>query len=385
MIDPSLFTIPYDAAICDGLANAGADVHLFGRRLRQTESVSGSLFPLHAFFYELSDHSSLWAPLRPFLKSLEHVFDLLRLVMRIRTERPDIVHFQWSPFPVVDLLAFKIIRRFSKVVLTVHDSEPFNGNPGSRFQLLGYGELLRSADAIIVHTAHAKLRLEQRGVVSNRIAIIAHGILGEPGANVGAPRPGKKQGEIIRILLFGRLKPYKGIDVLVEALGQLPENLRKRVEALVIGEPFFDISQIEGRAADLGLADCIKFEPRRVSDAEVEDLIEYADVLIFPYRQIDASGVLFMALNHRKPVIASRVGAFEEIVLETGNGILVAPDDSHSLAQAITRIVTDPITLSDLRTAAEKIDLDRFSWTAIAQRTIELYRKHASKSDARLS
>ena len=372
MIDPSLFASPYDVAICEGLANAGAEVHLFGRRLRKNEVVDASVFSLHAFFYNWSERHELWPPLRLFLKSIEHVFDLFRLIVRIATERPDAVHFQWSAFPIADLVAFRIIRCFSRVILTVHDSEPFNGDPSSRFQLLGYSTLVRSADAVIVHTTKAKLRLEQRGVSPGRVAVIAHGILGGAVATV-RDRVADKSDQKIRVLLLGRLKPYKGVDVLVEALGRVPVRLREQIEALVVGEPFFDLSKIEQRASSLGLTNCLRLEPRRVSDEEVESLVDSADVLVFPYLQIDASGVLFMALNHRKPIIASRVGAFEEIVVENGNGILVAPGDVDSLAQALTQIVADARTLIDIKVAATRIDLDRFSWDTIAARTIEVY------------
>jgi glycosyltransferase involved in cell wall biosynthesis len=385
MVDPSLFTIPYDVALCNGLANAGAEIHLFGRQLRKGEIVDSDLFSLHAFFYRLSERATPWPTLRKPIKSLEHIVDLARLIFRIRSENPDVVHFQWSAFPVADMFAFKMIRRFCKVILTVHDSEPFNGNPGSRFQLFGYGSLLRSVDGIVVHTTKAKSTLEKRGIPPSRIAVIAHGILGKPVLRSHRPKPGTNDRKRVRFLLFGRLKPYKGIDLLVEALGELPEGTRRGIEARIVGEPFFDLSEIESRVVDLGLTDHVKFELRRVPDEEVGKLIEGADVLIFPYRQIDASGVLYMALNYRKPVIASRIGAFEDLVQDAGNGILVPAGDSASLARVISRIASDPKMLADLEAAAERIDLNRFSWESIGECTIQMYGAHSDKSGASLT
>src|SRR5437763_6373122 len=95
MIDPSLFTLPYDTAICTALIAKGGDVALYGRGLRALESAPGE--PARAFFYKLSERLKGRIPAGLFqgVKGLEHVTNMARLVSALRREQPMVVHFQW--------------------------------------------------------------------------------------------------------------------------------------------------------------------------------------------------------------------------------------------------------------------------------------------------
>src|SRR5690348_14729632 len=104
IVDPSLFTLPYDAHLCEGLAQAGHEVRLYGRHLRPGELAGTSA--LAPFFYSLSEKlpraGKNSSRLRNVVKPLEHVFDTLRLLRELRRFRPDVVHYQWMPIPAVD-------------------------------------------------------------------------------------------------------------------------------------------------------------------------------------------------------------------------------------------------------------------------------------------
>jgi glycosyltransferase involved in cell wall biosynthesis len=151
-----------------------------------------------------------------------------------------------------------------------------------------------------------------------------------------------------------------------------------------VRDPSFcgDASQLERRLraqaevwlrVDLAIrrqASCLEIRDGVVPENGIAPLMQSVDLIVFPYRQIDASGVFFTAPHYRKPVIASRVGAFVSIVSEYGNGILVEPDAPLALADAFSRIVRHPELLPRLTAAADTIDLNRFSWSARPWRCI---------------
>ena len=135
LIDPSLFTWPYDAALALALRAAGHEVAIFGKPPREADTGPAREL-LHSHFYRTLEATSLARRLpRPvFLgaKGLNHIVDMGRLLRALREFRPDVVHFQWAPLPMVDRLFVPRVRRIAPCVLTVHDSAPFNGAPVRR-------------------------------------------------------------------------------------------------------------------------------------------------------------------------------------------------------------------------------------------------------------
>ena len=120
-------------------------------------------------------------------------------------------------------------------MLTAHDSRPFNGGAWG-LQRWGATGILHEFDGIIVHTGEALARLTDYGVSPARLVQIPHGLLHDAGP-VAASAP--RASERVRFLLFGKLKPYKGADLLIEAFRQLPIALRKSAEVLIVGEPLW--------------------------------------------------------------------------------------------------------------------------------------------------
>ena len=92
------------------------------------------------------------------------MWGLIRLVARVYAQRPDVVHFQWLVVPPLDLLAMWLIRRRASLVVTVHDTIPFNGDRLPRLQTRALDHALRTCDALIVHTREARQRLIARGL-----------------------------------------------------------------------------------------------------------------------------------------------------------------------------------------------------------------------------
>lgn len=338
LVDPSLFTAPYDAALTEGLLAAGVQATWAVRPTRRGDRSEIPEAHVDAFFYKRVDEAQgLPRALRAVAKGLAHALGLVRLCRRVVSRRPGVVHFQWVVVPPLDALAILFLRMRCPVVLTVHDTVPFNGERMSLLQNLAFDLPIRLADRVVVHTQAGRERLIQRGVPPAKLAVIPHGPLrlqAQPCA--AAARRGDPRWTFV---LFGEIKPYKGLDVLIEAVARLPADVRGRARFIVAGRPRMDLAPLQARMVELALGDAIELRPNRLSEQEMADLFAQADGFVFPYRQIDASGVYFLVKALGKWLIASRVGIFAEDLQHGVQGALVPPEDAAALADALATAI----------------------------------------------
>ena len=155
LIDPSLFTVPYDRELASGLARVGHQVTLYGRARRKLDETLGTV-TLAPIFYRLAESRvglGLPSAARLALKGLDHGWSMLRLLRLLRREPPDVIHFQWLPLPLLDAGLLRQFRRIAPVVLTVHDTDPFNGAASAGIQRRGIQSCLQAVDRLIVHTS----------------------------------------------------------------------------------------------------------------------------------------------------------------------------------------------------------------------------------------
>ena len=175
LIDPSSFTISYDKALLQALANEGVHVRLLGPAGETCDN------PLrHGHFYPV-----LASPLgrslpragQRLVKGMSHPIDMLRLANWLAAFGTEIVHFQWAPVPLIDRWIIALLRRRLPVVLTLHDSNPYQGY-ASWLMRRGYANLLEDLRSIIVHTEQARGRVIAMGVDPGTVHRIPHGLLG---------------------------------------------------------------------------------------------------------------------------------------------------------------------------------------------------------------
>lgn len=372
MIDPSLFTLPYDRALAGGLRRAGHDVTLFGRRPGSDDGAAGGV-SLVPHFYRVADSRigrKLPGPARLGLKSLDHVVSMFSLRRRLRRDPPDVIHFQWLPLPAVDRRLLAGFRAIAPLLLTVHDTNPFNGDPSARLQGHGFLDSLAGFDTLIVHTAQGQARLRDAGIPEARLALMPHGLLLDPQPRLDDPMTGP-----LTFVLFGKMKSYKGIDVLIQAFAAVPPALRDGARLHVVGKPYMDLKPLRALADRLGVGRALVIEPRFVGDAEVPGLFPPGSVAVFPYREIEASGVLSIALACGRPVLASRLGNFAETVQDGAQGYLVSPGDAPALSAAMTRLLADRTLAASCAAAARRLADMVPDWDEIGRRTAGAYQE----------
>jgi len=361
LVDPSRFTVPYDAQLGEGLSLAGVEAIWATRPLRSHESEELPAGAAHSTFYRRLDRPrAIPRFAQGPLKALAHLAGLCRLILLAR--RADIVHFQWTLLPLLDGAAIWLLRKFRPVLLTVHDSVPFNGHRTPFFQRFAADLPIKLAQRVIVHSKTAKQELARRGIAEQKIAVVPHG----PLPLKAAPRKVEDRGSRWTFAMFGYLKPYKGIDVLIEAVGLLREKFRGRARFVIAGSAQMDLAPSRARIAELGLADMIELRVGYLGNQALASLLEEADCLLFPYRQIDASGAYYMAKPLGKWIIASAVGVFADDMIDGQTGALVPPADSAALARALEWALENRARPLQVSTAV--------SWEEIGRLTLAQYR-----------
>ena len=358
VVDPPAFTPPYDRALCAALAGAGADVELVTSRFEYGPVAEPRGYTVSELFYGRATRRGLQGSARRGLRLAEHVPGMRRL--RAHARDADVVHLQWLSVPDVD--RFLLPRR--PLAFTVHYPLPTSSAARARER-----SLLARMDAVIAHSEDGAAGLRELGVPADRVHRIPHGafehLTHQPEQR---PLPGELaevEGPVV--LFFGLVRPYKGVDLLLEAFRELAG-----AELWIVGMPRMDLAPLRRLAERC--RGTVRFVDRFITDPEIPAYFRRADLVVLPYREIEQSGVLYTALAFGKPIVASAVGGFTEVGERDGAVRLVQPGDAGALGAALSELLADPAERERLAAAARAAAAGPYSWPAIAERTLEVYR-----------
>ena len=174
-----------------------------------------------------------------------------------------------------------------------------------------------------------------------------------------APKPVVYDGHRrLRLLMLGRINRIKGQEILIEAVGRLPQHTKSRISVRIVGGAFEDRARemiIRTLVHDAALSDIIQIEPFAV---EPSSLYEWADLVVIPSHKPESLGrVAIEAMAFARPPIASAIGGLVEVVEDGRTGWLVAPGRADMLASAIHAIVENPELWRDFgRRARERYE-----------------------------
>lgn len=138
------------------------------------------------------------------------------------------------------------------------------------------------------------------------------------------------------VLYFGLIRPYKGLDIMIKALGAIKNELDDYT-ALILGEAYEDSQKYVDLIKSQGISSYTIFRNEFITDDELPLYFSAADVLVLPYRTATQSGIVGIALQMDRPVIATRVGGLGEYIQEGETGYLVEPENPEALGQTILR------------------------------------------------
>jgi len=385
MIDPANLTPFYTYALCDSLAKNNCKVSFYSTEYDNDLSLKSpdSFEFFDHYFKKLRNiQRNGNKTLRKLCRGLSYYFDHRSAANKIIENKTDVVHIQWAMLPLLDIkFILKLKNSGIAVILTVHDADPLFPM-GS---LKNITSLYQLVDAIVVHnqTAAADILRIYPSINANNIHIIPHGPLQAQDIPTGKTQDDARSALGIPvnadvICFFGEIKHYKGLDYLVDACLKLKSS-RPDLFLLIAGKPgdesdIPDLSPLIQKniqyRADFGF----------VANDDVWKYYLAADIIALPYRQISQSGVLFSALAHERYVICSNVGALPEILDEVGGGCTFPKGEVSLLAEMIDQKLEDKTSLfSDAKRAKNNMD-KLYNWPSIAEKTIQLYRSLAIKT-----
>jgi glycosyltransferase involved in cell wall biosynthesis len=360
LVDPSAFTPPYDHALCGALARAGVAVELVTSRFPYGSPPPADGYPVRELFYRHAVGAG-GSRLRRAAKLAEHVPDMVRL--RRVASRADLVHFQWLDVQWLD----RYLLPERPIVLTAHDLLPREPRPG---QAAAQRRLYEVVDALVAHSEYGRSALVDRlGVDPGKVHVIHHGAFEHLTCQAHEqPLPAELAG--VRgpvVLFFGLLRPYKGVETLLEAWRGV-----EGAELWIVGRPMMALEPLRALAPER-----VRFVPRFVADAELPAYFRRADLVVLPYtrtERFDQSGVLATALAFGNAILASDIGGFGELTT-LGAVALVAPDDPAALHASLCELVADAGERARLAQAARAAAAGPYSWREAARATVALYER----------
>jgi len=210
---------------------------------------------------------------------------------------------------------------------------------------------LRHADVLVTHAPQQRDELARLGLGGIPVVEAFHPWFAAEDLAV-LPPPAKIRAERARLgdpdlvlCCFGAVRPYKGVDIGIEALARVDPALSVRL--VVAGRFWEGRAELEAQIQRLGLEHRVELRDRYVSNEEAALLFESSDAALLPYRSASQSGVAALAFAHGRPVIATRVGGLPAAVNDGEDGLLCAAEDPDDLARAIERMAVERNTLAE--------------------------------------
>jgi glycosyltransferase involved in cell wall biosynthesis len=257
-----------------------------------------------------------------------------RLRRRLREAKPDALVLPYWTSAWAPLFWYLARAATTPVIAIVHNPTDHDGSWRTRsIARLTLGR----CGGFLCHARHVADILERRFPGA---AVVVHPLPPEsPGLQdreAARARLGLRR-DAVAALCFGLIRPYKGVDVLLEAVARLPDGLP--VVLLLAGEPWGELAErLRRRVARADLAGRVVARLEWVPEADVPAWFAAADVAVLPYRSATGSAVAAQALGWGLPLVGSAVGGIAEVVEEGVNGLLVPPEDPEALAGALARI-----------------------------------------------
>jgi len=171
----------------------------------------------------------------------------------------------------------------------------------------------------------------------------------------------------VRLFFHGRLVYQKGLDLLLAALGRLPDA---DFELHLVGDGP-QRPELEEAAATLGIGGRVIFHGW-LHRPELARTLRGMDLFVFPSRDEGMPNAVLEAMASGLPVVASAIAGSEELVLPERTGLLVPPEDADALAKALARLIADAPLRREMGAAGRERVERQYSWASAATLYLEM-------------
>ena len=372
----------YALGLAPALADLGIEVEVVGNS--EMEAFPGVRHPNIRFLNLIGDQSSADSSFRKVRRVLAYYVRLLRFAIRSEST---VFHILWpNKFVYFDRTLLNLYYRAlgKKLVFTAHNVNTEDRDQRdsrlNRTSLRIQYHLMRH---VFVHTSEMQKALSaDYGIPLEKLTVLTfpvNNVTPRTALTRETARTALNLGPREKVILFfGNIAPYKGLDVLVQALPELRSRLGA-FRVLVVGgikkgeRDYFE--HVNTMIEQLKVSDLIDQKIGYLEEEHVELYLKAADVLVLPYKRIFQSGVLFLAYSFGLPVVATDAGSLREEIIEGETGFICRRDDPADLAEQIARYFKSELFagLAARRSWIINHANTNYSWERLAAKTRQIY------------
>ena len=235
----------------------------------------------------------------------------------------------WTVFwaPCFGYISRKLKQKGKYVVFFCHNVVE---HEAAQWKTILTKNILKNAHSFIVHTKIDKANLLTL-FPDAEVKVHPHPVYDQfPKAKGILP-----QRKSLELLFYGFVRPYKGLDDLIDAMALLKGQ---DIQLTIAGEFWKGEDDVRQKIIALDLSSQIELRPQYHSDQETAELFCRADIVVLPYRSATGSGVVPIAYHYKKPVIVTNVGGLPDVVLEQKTGFIIPSNNYLALSETISKI-----------------------------------------------
>jgi len=386
VIDACQFSANYNYCLLDALAKKGERIVYATTKFAHGHIPSPpevAVFRCFFFLARLAGMVTSSGPVRRFLRAIEYPLNLFFLLAYVMIKRIKVVHFLWIVSPWLDYQLIRLLQLAGRhVIYTAHN--PFPHEPKAD-DIRKYTRIYQRVDHVIALTNFTRNEIMTHcGISSEKISVLPHGdyeaLFSRYGCNNDlAKEVRQKAGDRKIIAFLGHIRPYKGLEVFVNAFGlikqRMPDSFLLIAGSVLVG----DKKNWEEKLARSCKSDDLWADIRFVPAEDLKAYLSVIDVLVQPYISASQSGNTVMAYAAGVPVISTNVGGLGEMTEDGKTGYVIAPHEPEALADGIGKCFEGD-NYEKMSQNARRAAAEQFNWEKIAEQTAAVYRQLGAMS-----
>lgn len=310
------------------------------------------------------------------MKFLSYSFSLLKILIYVITNKPDVIHIQWWRIWHLDYALLFFLKPFTKkIVFTAHNTLPHDSGISMKKKCIKY---YNRVDNIIVHAQNTKTELiVDFGIDGSKIQVIKHGLMKihvdetEVKSIISHTMKQYSLESKLIFTLLGNQNKYKGFDLVEEVWCSTPELYNNSdIVLFIAGKSRTVNTERLKRLSNVIIID------RLLTDEEFMAYTDMSSVVLLPYTKISQSGILLTAIEREAPVLVSNIGGLSEPFEYAKIGWNIGSPTPDNMRTALLEIITnsaEPKSVKNDNDGWLNVK-NAYSWAEIAKQTEILYK-----------
>lgn len=386
VIDACQFSANYSYCLLDALAKKGERIIYATTKFAHGHIPSPpdvTVFRCFFLLARLASRMTSSGPVRRFLRAIEYPINLFFLLAYVLIKRIKVVHFIWVVSPCLDYRLIRLLQLTGcHVIYTAHNPFPHEPKAGD---IRKYSRIYQKVDHVITLTNYTRNEIIAHcGIPTEKISVLPHGdyeaLFSRYGCNDNLAKDIRQKAGDRKIIAFlGHIRPYKGLEVFVDAFElikqRMPDSFFLVAGSVLVGDKKDWKEKFTRSCKPDDLWTDIHFVP-------VEDIKAYLsviDVLVQPYISASQSGNTVTAYAAGVPVISTNVGGLAEMTEDGKTGYVIAPRDPEAIANALSKCFEGD-NYEKMSHNARRAVTEQFNWEKIAEQTAAVYRRLGAMS-----